>query len=214
LPTIVASRENHAIVVPYLLNYHGGTDSQRDGTERSCGVDCPIPVIPTENRYGLVAPYLLAVNHGGDDDRSHSASEPLATLTTKTGHSLVLPFLTKYYGRGSCVGVEEPLDAITTKDHFGLACANLAWERAFPSIRYLLATSGSAAAQSLIQTMYELGVIDIGFRMLDPDELALAQGFPAGYYLHGSKADQVRQIGNAVCPPVAKAICQTLMEAA
>jgi len=45
---------------------------------------------------------------------------------------------------------------------------------------------------------------------LEPDELARAQGFPDKYYLHGTKAEQVRQIGNAVCPPVAKALCETV----
>jgi DNA (cytosine-5)-methyltransferase 1 len=38
----------------------------------------------------------------------------------------------------------------------------------------------------------------IGFRMLQPHELAAAQGFPADYRFTGTKSDQVRQIGNAV----------------
>jgi site-specific DNA-cytosine methylase len=46
----------------------------------------------------------------------------------------------------------------------------------------------------------------IGFRMLDVDELARAQGFPDGYILTGNKADRVKQIGNSVPPPVARAI--------
>ena len=70
------------------------------------------------------------------------------------------------------------------------------------------------AMVSLRQTMNELGVVDIGFRMLDVDELTRAQGFPEGYYLHGTRAEQVKQVGNAVCPPVAKALCETIAEAA
>ena len=189
LPTITGSGE-HAVVAPFLVNYHGGTDPQRDGTERSAPTDEPLPVVSTENRYGLVSPYLLAINHGGDDDRSHSTGEPISTLTTKTGHSIVLPFLTKYNGTGGAQPIDEPVDTIPTKDRFGLAMA------------------------SLLQTMRELQVIDIGFRMLEPDELAAAQGFPSDYQIFGSKADQVRQIGNAVCPPVAEAICRTIGNAA
>ena len=68
--------------------------------------------------------------------------------------------------------------------------------------------------RTAIYTMRELSVVDIGFRMLEPAELAAAQGFPHGYYLHGTKADQVRQVGNAVCPPIAEALCRTLAEAA
>ena len=226
LPTIVAAAANHAIMVPYVLNYHGGTDPDRDGTERSCSVDEPIPVIPTENRYGLVAPFIvphfgerpdqeprthgldeplptitghgagsiaapffLAVNHGGDDDRSHDPRDPLATLTAKTGHSIVVPWLTKYNGTGGVQDTGEPVGTISTHDRFGLAMA------------------------SLVETMRALEVVDIGFRMLDVDELARAQGFPDGYVLTGTKADQVRQVGNSVSPLVAKALCETIAEA-
>ena len=35
-----------------------------------------------------------------------------------------------------------------------------------------------------------------------------------GYTLLGSKADQVRQVGNSVSPLVAKALCQAIAEAA
>jgi len=186
LPTIVAARENHAVVMPFLTQYHNGPDGER----RSYSVESPVLTLDTQPRYGLVAPYLLAINHGGDDDRSCDPREPMKTLTAKTGHSLVLPFLTKYYGTGGVADVQSPIDTITTKDRFGLAMV------------------------SLIETMQELGVVDIGFRMLDVDELARAQGFPDDYFLFGNKAERVKQIGNSVSPPVARALCETLGEAA
>ena len=187
LPTIIAGAGPGHVVMPFLVQYHGGVDPRRDGTERSCDVQKPLPTIDTQPRCALAAPYLLAVNHGGDDDRSHSPRQPLRTLTAKTGHSLVVPFLTKYYGTGGAVPVTDPLDTITAKDRFRLA---------------------------LVETMRELGVVDIGFRMLDVDELLAAQGFPRDYYLHGTKAERVKQIGNSVSPPVAKAICTVIGEAA
>jgi DNA (cytosine-5)-methyltransferase 1 len=221
IAAITSGAGHHALAVPFLTQYHNGPD----GENRNYGLDGPVPTLDTQNRYAVVAPfqykaigrnpgltkgvnepvptivavranhavvvpYLMACNHGGDDDRSHGASDPVATLTTKNAHTLVLPFLTKYYGTGSVQPTDEPLDTITTKDRFGLAMVSLA------------------------ETMKELGVVDIGFRMLDVDELARAQGFPEGYYLHGTKAEQVKQVGNAVCPPVAKALCETIAEAA
>lgn len=221
IPTIVAAAPNHAIIVPYITQYHNGDDGER----RNYDLNDPLPTLDTQNRYGavvpyflprqgyydchrdkpasrvdeplntitahhgpghVVMPYLMAINHGGQDDRSRSATDPVGTLTTKNGHSVVLPFLAKYYGTGSVQGVDEPLDTVTTRDRFGLAMA------------------------SLIATMRELHVVDIGFRMLDPDELAAAQGFPADYYLHGTKAEQVKQVGNAVCPPVAESLCRAI----
>lgn len=45
-------------------------------------------------------------------------------------------------------------------------------------------------------------------RILTVDEYRRAMGFPDSYVLTGSRADQVKQLGNAVCPPVARAILQ------
>lgn len=144
----------------------------------------------------FVEPFIVAMRNNQD---GLSLREPLstictsgalATLTTKTGHSVVMPFLVKYYGTGGCQAVSEPLGTVTTKDRFGLAMV------------------------SLLQTMRDLNVVDIGFRMLDVDELTAAQGFPVGYYLHGTKAEQVKQIGNSVSPPMAEALCRTIVEAA
>ena len=49
-------------------------------------------------------------------------------------------------------------------------------------------------------------IADIGMRMLQPRELAKAQGFPDDYVLNGSKSNQVAKIGNSVVPQVAKAL--------
>lgn len=43
-------------------------------------------------------------------------------------------------------------------------------------------------------------------RMLQPPELRAAMGFPAGYQLPPQRALAVHLLGNAVCPPVARAV--------
>ena len=56
-------------------------------------------------------------------------------------------------------------------------------------------------------------IVDIGMRMLQPRELYRAQGFRDGYIIDRgatgepiTKTEQVRMVGNSVCPPVAEAI--------
>ena len=57
-------------------------------------------------------------------------------------------------------------------------------------------------------------IADIGMRMLKAEELKLAQGFPKDYIIaiepyigkKYSEAKQIARLGNAVCPPVAKAL--------
>jgi DNA (cytosine-5)-methyltransferase 1 len=43
-------------------------------------------------------------------------------------------------------------------------------------------------------------------RMMQPPELRSAMGFDADYQLCGTRRDQIRLLGNAVCPPVAEYI--------
>lgn len=48
-------------------------------------------------------------------------------------------------------------------------------------------------------------------RMLLPDELKQIQGFPADYIVCGSDKDKITQIGNAVPPPLIKAIVENVI---
>ena len=54
--------------------------------------------------------------------------------------------------------------------------------------------------------------IDIGFRMLQPHELAAATGFPKDYNFSGNKSEVVKQIGNAVPPGFANALLSAYLE--
>jgi len=148
--------------------------------QRNHSVDEPLRTLDTSNRFGVVAPYLVDVNHGGQDARCRDPRAPLTTITTKRGQAQVQAFLTKYYGTGGATSVHDPVDTVTTKSRFGLA---------------------------LVETMRELGISDIGYRMLDNTELARAQGFPDEYELWGTKAEVTRQIGNSVPPALSRALC-------
>jgi len=49
-------------------------------------------------------------------------------------------------------------------------------------------------------------------RMLQPDELQKAMGFPSEFRLErGSRRDKIHLLGNAVCPPVMEAIIRSLL---
>lgn len=64
-----------------------------------------------------------------------------------------------------------------------------------------------------VPTVDRFGLVtaDDRFRMLQPSELRRIMGFPAGYHLAGTRRDQVKLLGNAVCPPVMTAIVEELI---
>jgi DNA (cytosine-5)-methyltransferase 1 len=105
-------------------------------------------------------------------------NRPLHTVTASNhdGH-LVSPFLVEYYGNSDTADVDEPLPTVTTKDRHALCVPDL----------------------------YPWG-LDLRYRMLQPRELAAAQGFPSDYEFVGNKGETTEQIGNAVPVNLARAL--------
>jgi DNA (cytosine-5)-methyltransferase 1 len=144
----------------------------------------PVPTITARDHHSLVAATLLSNNTNNAPQR---VDAPLGTVTTGNRHALVAAFLTTYYGQGGTANaVDKPMPAIVTKARHGLVTVTI------DGADYVVA--------------------DIGLRMLEPRELARAQGFPDSYVLEGSKAQQIARIGNSVCPQVAAAIVRANIE--
>lgn len=199
VPTIIATREQHGVVMPFVVPYRG----EREGQEpRSHALHDPLPTITTEKGAAIAVPFLSEVNHGDNKQhggRSGRLDAPLGTVSTHNGRALVVPFLSHYYGTANHSPVTAPADTITTKPRHALVVAQCLGPDDWPA-------ATSDAMRTLQATMKRLGVADIGFRMLQNPELAAAQGFPSSYVFHGNKAEVTRQIGNSVSPPVAQAI--------
>jgi len=203
-PTITAGGTHLGLVEPFLVNYHGGPDAAR----RHHGVNEPLPTQDTSNRYGLCQPFVIPQQSKGyprhvDDplptiackgaisfvqpfvlpmegvhrgNAPRSVEDPLPTITAgRGGGHLIEPYLVKYFRTGTAQSVDKPLDTVTTKPRFGLV--------------------EPFTVQDEAGNVYAL---DIRFRMLQPHELAAAMSFPADYEFHGTKAQVVKQIGNAV----------------
>lgn len=196
-PTQTAHGGVH-LVIPFLSSFHNGND----GSQRNYPLGSTIPTLDTQNRFGLATPYMVDVNHSGVDRRVQSADDPLGTVTGSRGKAVAVPFLMPYYATGVPYGVHEPLHTVTTKDRHGLVYAIV---ECAPVIE-----PRNEAERKLLATMRELGVADLGFRMLANHELSLAQGFPADYQFTGTKAEITKQIGNSVSPPKAEAITLSL----
>lgn len=149
------------------------------GDRRARSVKEPMPAVAgNRGDVALVEPSLLPQNQGGE---LRPVSEPAPTVATKGAVALVEPFLVNYYGTGHADSVAAPLAAVTTKDRHAL-------------VRPVVVVNG------------ERYLLDIRFRMLQPHELAGAQGFRRDYKFTGTKTDQVKQIGNAVPRRLARAI--------
>lgn len=168
---------------PFVLGQHGGSRPRQAD-------DRPLPTIATRGAVQLVEPESFVLPRNGAYRGIHSnpaydpGDRPLHTVTAKNtdGH-LVTPYLISYYGNGGAHDIEDPLPTVTTRDRFAL----------------------------VVPELFPWG-LDIRYRMLQPRELAAAQGFPDDYDFCGTKTEVTEQIGNAVPVNTATALCERLLK--
>lgn len=165
-----------ALVEPFVVPQFGTADPR--------SIERPLGTVTTTSRgVGLAEPFLTVTNHGeGLERRVRSVDQPMATVTRSMGDGVAQPCLVEYYGNGQAQSIDEPVPTVVTKDRFGLALPEWIKEG---------------------DLVYRL---EIRFRMLQPRELARAQGFPDEYQFTGNREAVVKQIGNAVPPPMAQAL--------
>lgn len=205
MPTIT-QKHWFGVVTPLLIQYH--SETTKTGV-RGQAITDPLQTIDTSNRYGLVIPFLAKFYKSGT---GQSLAEPIHTITTSPGHfgqvsvlavdwkelqaagideetaqkaTWVSKFIMEYYGCGIGQSLNDPLHTVVTKDRFAL-----------------ITVLGN-----------EYAILDIFLRMLTPEELKLAQGFPKDYIIDRDYnwqkypvCEQVKRIGNSVVPIMAEAL--------
>jgi DNA (cytosine-5)-methyltransferase 1 len=221
-------------IVRYVLNGKpfiiGAGGPARQGDPRS--VDKPVDTITKKSCRALIAPTLIQTAHGDFAERAgvraHPADAPLGVVTGSNNHALVAAFLQQNFTGMVGKPLRVPVPTITARDHHSLVAAPLAADggvRARQVAAFVVQYYGSGGQHSRVDaplpavvTRARHGLVtvtidgtdyvlaDIGLRMLEPRELARAQGFPDSYVLQGTKAQQIARIGNSVVPQVAAAI--------
>lgn len=192
-------------------------------------------VLAGATRYGIVQAHFLEQANGGFyDGDGRGVEAPLSTICTSGANQrLVSAYLVKYYGNErDGVPLFDPMHTIPAKDRMGLVQVVKVRADILPPDLLAKAKRCAAFLHEYLPEHFpepaDLALVggyvltDITLRMLVPAELARAQGFRDGYILDRglfetepgsgvyewraiSKTDQVRLIGNSVCPDVAEA---------
>lgn len=126
-----------------------------------------------------------------------------------------------FNGKYDFTSLFSPTRAVATIKRAKRAISALGEKEPFLIVYY--GTDGSGGWQSIDQPLRTVTTLDrFAFvkpsatchimRMLQPEELKLAMGFPANYRLEaGTRRDKIKLMGNAVCPPVMKHLVETLV---
>jgi DNA (cytosine-5)-methyltransferase 1 len=121
------------------------------------------------------------------------------------------------------LGRQRPL-AEATIQRIGRGRKGVPWGQDFMIVYYGSDAAGGWQPISrplrTLTTLDRFGLVsgvgtETTLRMLQVPELKRAMGFPDDFKLnHGSRRDRIRLIGNAVCPPVMKAVVEAVSNAA
>lgn len=169
---------------------------------RSHPVSDPLGAVTTTLSHALVQPFVTMLR--ARNQPTGVNDEPLATLATGNHHYLTgLPgaFVVKNHGgldyariEHMLKGVDEPLASIMAKPNLSLV---IPYRRGKAKTTreplHTLSTVDSAALCSI-----EVDIEDCHFRMLKPEEHALAQRFAPDYEMKGNLGERTMQAGNAV----------------
>jgi DNA (cytosine-5)-methyltransferase 1 len=212
------TRECDGIAIPPLVVPVEG----RDGKQAAPATD-PIRTQTCRRETALVfPPFVTPMRGGGDKEKARPITDPLHTVTSGGNHHGVVtspdPLLVPYYSKSGARPVSEPLGALSTQIHYGVAVQD-------PLLVPYYGTGTARPASDPVGTLstrdrYGLAqpgssfdIDEVRFRMLDWEEIRAAMAFRDTYLvLPASKRDKVRLLGNAVTPPVAEVLMSALVE--
>jgi len=196
----VTGRNGAGVVEPFIASYYG----DKGGEGRTRAIDEPLPTIPTENRFAVVEPFIVPQANASPPC---STDDPLPTITTTSrGVRLVQPYLVANFGERKTQdprthSIDEPVPCVTSRGAGDLVEAEA------------IAVDPDVPADRVVIVDGKPYLLDIKFRMLQPAELARAQGFPDDYKFEGTKEARTMQIGNAVPVAVAKHLMYSALRA-
>jgi len=221
-----ANRGEQALVAANMVTLRKG----------SVGADVagPLGVVATSTGHHAVsAAFFEQANGGFYDGDGRAADSPLSTICQSGANQrLINAYLVKYYGNEKDgISLTEPMHTLPTKDRVALVEVVQVPDTLTPEqlkgarrcaafMHEHLPEHFKDPADLVMVGGYVL--VDITLRMLQPPELKAAQGFDKDYIIDRglfvdpvtgaeewrdiNKTDQVRLIGNSVCPDEAEAL--------
>lgn len=213
LPTIT-TKDRHAVCQTLIKYGYTGTDPERNVDD----LDQPISTLITTERHALVTQFISSqytTEH--PEHMAHSVDDPVPTLTTSHAHLLVTQFIAKHYNsdkhpESQIQSIDDPASTVTCTNKLGLVTQFVTRHQNsngnpganVQSLDDPLSTLTTREKHALISQF----IGDVYFRFITIDEAKRLQGFPDDYQLVGTKAEQLRHIGNAVVPIVAQKLIE------
>lgn len=191
----ITTIDHHAFVTAYY----------NDGYNTS--IDEPLPTVTIKGRPALVTSHFLANEYSGGGQTA-SVNAPCPAILTKPKQKIVsAQYLMNPQYDSAGGDINKPCFTLIAR-----------MDKMPP---YLVSTehgmgikiykTDSPMTCKIKEFMAVYGIVDIKMRMLNIQELKRIMGFPEGYTLVGTQAEQKKYIGNAVEVNMARVLCEALV---
>lgn len=206
-------RNETGVLIPPIVTEFRGGGSVAHSTDEALST-----LTAGGNHHGLVIPPLIVRGESRGADGSKPVSAAFGAITAAGSQFLSIPPLVmRNNGGGAEMSTlaSEYLRTITTAGHQSLLTwgALYAHDAGVRDIGRPLPTQTTVQGDALLTAAeWDAVVDDCLFRMLEPHEIHAGMAFIPTYVVLGSKRQRVKQLGNAVTPPVAEVLVSALVE--
>lgn len=224
LPVQVTDVRESLLFHPLIIGTSHTNSPVGKGMEKS-SAEAMTTQTTQQDKMVVISPAMLIKNYGGNFQRENAPilpSEELDTITTSDHHGLLrAPIIVENHGTSKSRSSVERLPALTTEPKHGIIS-----DRSFNS--FISYYNGKPQASHVIEAMNSITTVerlhivnqpyekpkleDCFYRMLLPHEIQLGMAFDEDYIVLGDSRQKVRQLGNAVTPPVMKFLVERCIE--
>jgi hypothetical protein len=186
-------------------------------------LDGVLPSQTSGNKLGVAM--TMSLNH--PQQQAKPVDEALDTVTTNRPMALVSPFLTtlrgtdKSHTKATTSGLDEPVGTVSAGGiHHALVSGRaMGFLQSFYNgsnvLQGLDDAMGSMSTRdrhALLMGEQQPRIEDLYFRMLKPHEVQAGMAFDHDYQVLGNSREKVKQLGNAVTPPVMEMLIERCVE--
>lgn len=210
-------QEERALITPPLIMDAGWHDSKRIDIASTD----PLSTQDTGQTKGVVLPFLIK-NYSGEHHQTIKSQDPLGAVTGVDHHSILNPpLIVENHGTSKSRPASDRLPGLQTEAKHGVITAKafnsfISYYNGMPQASHITdptKTITRVERLSIINEPYEKPKLeDCFYRMLLPHEIQLGMAFDADYIVLGDSKQKVKQLGNAVTPPVMKFLIERCVE--
>lgn len=210
--------QSHALFNPLIVKRNHTTSP---GSLVKGSINEPLPTQLTDNGFHIFSPLFTNSEYSFDGKIRDGVKESLYTQATRATNGVLMPFMINYHGKSMAREICKEMNTQTCRDNFALLSDKslrsfiaqyYGGSNVVSDVKEAARTFSTKDRSMLIKPGERPKLEDCYYRMLLPHEVKIGMAFDHDYVVLGNSKEQVKQLGNAVTPPVMQDLSERCIE--